>query len=92
VLEAFAVGTPVVGTTLGGTAKVLHDLETGMVFPPGDAEVLASQITRICADAELRAAVIANARKLVEETYSLSATVSQIEGFLREAVASAAPA
>jgi glycosyltransferase involved in cell wall biosynthesis len=85
VLEAFAVGTPVVGTTLGGTAEVLREGETGLTFPPGNARALADQVRRILGDAALRARIVANARRLVETRYSLGFTVEQIEGLLREA-------
>jgi len=85
VLEGFAVGAPVIGTTLGGTGQVLRDEETGLVFPPGDADALATQLRRIVEDAALRERTVAAARRLVEERYSLAATVSHIERMLRSA-------
>ncbi len=83
VLEAFAVGTPVVGTTLGGTGEVLREGETGLTFAPGNARELARQLRRVLEDAELRDRIVRNARKLVEERYSLGFTVNQIESLLR---------
>jgi glycosyltransferase involved in cell wall biosynthesis len=82
VLEAFAVGTPVVGTTLGGTAQVLRDGDTGYVFAPGDADDLARQIRRAADDAPLREDVVARARELVASRYTIEHTVSQIEAVL----------
>ena len=92
VLEAFAVGTPVVGTTIGGTGEVLREGETGLTFPPGNARELSNQLRRLFADDALRARLVANARQLVEERYSLAFTVDQIEALLREAAAAARPA
>jgi glycogen(starch) synthase len=86
VLEAFAVGTPVVGTTIGGTGEVLREGETGLTFPPGNARALSNQLGRLFSDAPLRERLIKNARKLVEERYSLGFTVDQIEALLRDAV------
>lgn len=83
VLEAFAVGTPVVGTTLGGTAQVLHDGQTGYVFEPGDAADLARQVRRAADDADLRRGVVARARELVVTRYSIESTVDRIEALLR---------
>jgi glycosyltransferase involved in cell wall biosynthesis len=91
VLESFAVGTPVVGTTIGGTGEVLREGETGLTYPPGNARELSNQLQRILSDAALRSRLVANARKLVEERYSLRFTVDQIEALLREAVARARP-
>jgi glycogen synthase len=90
VLEAFAVGTPVAGTTIGGTGKVLRDGQTGVEFEPGDASGLAAAVLRL-EDRELRSRVIENGLSLVRERYSLDATVDQIEGLLREARSSSAP-
>jgi glycogen(starch) synthase len=89
VLEAFAVGTPVVATTIGGTGEVLVDGETGLAFPPGDAHQLAERLARILSDAALRARIVANARRVVQERYSIEATVDRIEALLREAAAGA---
>jgi glycosyltransferase involved in cell wall biosynthesis len=91
VLEAFAVGTPVVGTTIGGTGEVLKDGETGLAFSPGNARELSNQLQLLLRDAALRARLVGNARKLVEERYSLGFTVDQIEALLRQAVAAARP-
>ncbi len=89
VLEAFACGTPVVGTTIGGTGEVLVDGETGLTYEPGDARQLAAQLARVLSDAPLRDRLVANARTLVETRYGLGSTVTQIEALLREAHASA---
>ena len=92
VLEAFAVGTPVVGTTIGGTGEVLREGDTGLTFAPGNARELSNQLLRLIADDALRARLVASARRLVEERYSLSFTVDQIEVLLREAAERARPA
>jgi glycosyltransferase involved in cell wall biosynthesis len=91
VLESFAVGTPVVGTTIGGTGEVLREGETGLTFAPGNARELSNQLKRVLGDEALRARLVANARKLVEERYALGFTVDQIEALLREAVLRARP-
>jgi glycosyltransferase involved in cell wall biosynthesis len=91
VLEAFAVGTPVVGTTIGGTGDVLKDGDTGLAFSPGNARELSNQLQLLLRDPALRDRLVRNARKLVEERYSLGFTVDQIEALLRQAVAAARP-
>lgn len=90
VLESFAVGTPVVGTTLGGTGEVLRDGETGLTFPPGNAPELARGLHRILEDAPLRERLVRAARELVQSRYSITYTADQIETLLRGAHATAA--
>lgn len=89
VLEAFAVGTPVVGTTIGGTGEVLIEGETGLTFIPGNSRDLARQLKRLLGDEELRARLVRNARKLVEERYAIGFTVDQVAALLAEASARA---
>lgn len=85
VLEAFSVGTPVVGTTLGGTGEVLVEGVTGLTFEPGNSRQLAQQLERVIGDAALREGLVASARKLLERRYSIGFTVDQIEAILRTA-------
>ena len=40
--EAMALGCPVVATSAGGFAEVVHDDKTGWLVPPGDATALAA--------------------------------------------------
>jgi glycosyltransferase involved in cell wall biosynthesis len=55
VVEALAVGTPVIATATGGVAEVVHDGENGLLAPVGDVAALAAAIDRYFADDELRA-------------------------------------
>jgi glycosyltransferase involved in cell wall biosynthesis len=54
VVEALAVGTPVIATRAGGIAEVVHDGENGLLVPAGDADALAAAVERFFADAGLR--------------------------------------
>jgi len=55
VVEALAVGTPVIATATGGVAEVVRDGENGLLVPAGDAAALAAAIVRFVGDADLRA-------------------------------------
>jgi glycosyltransferase involved in cell wall biosynthesis len=57
VLEAMALGKPVVATRHGGTCEQVEDGVTGFLVPPGDAVAHAEAIGRLLADAELRRAM-----------------------------------
>lgn len=52
-LEAGAVGTPVVGTTIGGVPHAVLDGETGLLARPGDIESLRLALRRVLDDGEL---------------------------------------
>jgi glycosyltransferase involved in cell wall biosynthesis len=54
VVEALAVGTPVIASDAGGTTEILEDGVNGLVVAKGDAEALAQAIRRYFADPELR--------------------------------------
>src|SRR5207302_11119900 len=55
VVEALAVGTPVIATRTGGVAEVVEDGRNGLLVPAGDAEALAAAVRRYFGDDELRA-------------------------------------
>lgn len=42
--ESVAMGTPVVGTALGGIAEIVREGETGYLVPPGDPQALAERV------------------------------------------------
>ena len=46
IVEAFALGTPVVGTRIGGIPEMVREGETGFVCEPDDAESMASAMER----------------------------------------------
>jgi len=67
VVEALAAGTPVLATSVGGVAEVVHDGENGLLVPPGDVEALAAAVRRYFEDdgvrERLRAAAAESVRR-----------------------------
>ena len=63
VIEAMALGRPVVGTRIGGTPEQIADGETGLLVPPGDPAAMAEALRRLLADADLRARMGAAGRQ-----------------------------
>lgn len=54
VLEAMALGRPVVASRIAGTPEQIVDGATGLLVPPGDAQALAGALATLAADPELR--------------------------------------
>jgi glycosyltransferase involved in cell wall biosynthesis len=52
VLEAMAMGRPVIATTTGGLPEVVRNGETGLLVPPGDEIALAEAIVALLRDPE----------------------------------------
>ncbi|HEX3290008.1 MAG TPA: glycosyltransferase family 4 protein [Gaiella sp.] len=67
VLEALAVGTPVIATAVGGIPEVVVDGENGLLVPPHDVDAVARAVERLVDDDELRQALAAAAAGSVEE-------------------------
>lgn len=58
--EAMAAGTPIVASDIDAFRRVLDDGSCGALFPVGDAEALATTITRVLTDDRLRDSYAAN--------------------------------
>ena len=70
VIEAFAAGTPVVGTHIGGIPELVSEGGTGFVCEPGDADSLAEAICRgaaLCEDCGAYRAMQGRCRGYVTE-------------------------
>jgi len=55
ILEAMAIGKPVIATETIGTVDYVQSGDNGLLVPPGDAEALAAAMQRLHDDPELRA-------------------------------------
>jgi glycosyltransferase involved in cell wall biosynthesis len=49
-VESLALGTPVVGSRVGGIAEIIDDGETGLLFPPADSDALAGCLLTLVND------------------------------------------
>jgi glycosyltransferase involved in cell wall biosynthesis len=73
VLEAYALGVPVIGANVGGIPEMVREQQTGAIFRSGDAESLAAALRRFAELPDSRIIAMGRtARQLVETEYSCS--------------------
>ncbi|MCH8012126.1 MAG: glycosyltransferase [Candidatus Marinimicrobia bacterium] len=64
ILDAMSLGIPVVASNTGGIPEIVNPGESGMLFPPGNAEQLAKAILYLMGDDQLRQEIGKNARQV----------------------------
>jgi glycosyltransferase involved in cell wall biosynthesis len=84
VVEALAVGCPVIATAVGGVPEVVRDGQNGLLVPPGDPEALARAVLALISEYELYESLSLAAPGSVA-SYSEEAVFTAIEGELERA-------
>ena len=69
-IEAAAVGRPLIATNIPGCRDVVRHNINGLLVPPGNPEALADAIETLLSDQELRLTMGINSRSLVESEFS----------------------
>jgi colanic acid/amylovoran biosynthesis glycosyltransferase len=88
-LEALALGVPVVSTAVSGVPEIVENGRTGLLVPPADAGALKIAMDALLASADLRVRLAANGRERAEAEFSLSANVARLSAVFLAASASA---
>ena len=86
VVEALAVGTPVIATSVGGVPELVRDGENGLLVPAGNREALAAAIRRVAGEQGLRGRLAAAAAPSVEHLRA-ERLYSRLEAILTGAAA-----
>lgn len=68
VVEACAMGLPVIATDVGGISDLLKHGETGLLVPPNDDEAMCEAVKRLLNDPDLVERLSANGRQLAERS------------------------
>jgi glycosyltransferase involved in cell wall biosynthesis len=77
ILEAMAIGVPVIATRVGSIGEVIVDGENGYTIPVDDEEALA-ECLRLLKNAEARVRLGQNGRRLAESKYNLQTVADAI--------------
>jgi glycosyltransferase involved in cell wall biosynthesis len=86
VLEAMAMGKPVIATALGGSLDQVVDGETGYLVPPGDVGAMADKIRALCEDAGLRRRMGEAGRERVRTHFDVQRMLDKLETIYAEVV------
>ncbi|MGQ0634369.1 MAG: glycosyltransferase [Planctomycetaceae bacterium] len=79
ILEAMAVGLPVVATNVGGNPEVVVEEETGLLVPARSPEELASALLRVFRQPNWGAQLGAAGRRRVEQHFDLRQVAAKYE-------------
>jgi glycosyltransferase involved in cell wall biosynthesis len=86
VIEAFAVGSPVVATSVDGIRETVENERTGLLVPYGDAPALAASLVRVLTDRGLAARLAAAGRQKAEKCYHERMYRERIRNVVREVI------
>src|SRR5438552_15172922 len=69
-MEALALGKPILSSNVGAVAEYLSPEAEGLFFSPGDVDALARGIVRMALEPELRDLLSRNARRSYDKYFS----------------------
>lgn len=84
ILEACAMGVPVVATRVGGVTEIITDGSNGLLAEAGDTDTLSDLVLRVKRDNGLSARLAENGRATVEKTFSFENRVRRVEALYEE--------
>jgi len=86
VMEALALGLPVVATAVGGLPEAVTDGVEGLLVPAGRPDLLAAALSRVVSDPDLRLRLSAAARRGAER-FDAGRSTARVEAVYREVAA-----
>ncbi|MBW6486205.1 MAG: glycosyltransferase family 4 protein [Syntrophobacterales bacterium] len=78
IVEAMAMGLPVVASNVGGIKDLVRKGENGLLVPPGDATALAKALSLLCSAPQERRRM-GDAGRLLAPSYSSEAMIKKVD-------------
>jgi glycosyltransferase involved in cell wall biosynthesis len=79
VLEAMAMGCPVIATAVGGSRELVRHGETGLLVPPADHTALACALAQIASSVARRNRMRARSREIAEACHGIDDMIRSVE-------------
>ena len=89
IVEAFAAGTPVIGTNIGGIPELVDEGKTGFICEPGGVQSMADAISRganAFLDRSAYSRLQSNCRSYVMENCSREKFMSDLVNLYKESI------
>jgi len=86
IMEAQAMGLPVIATFVGGIPELIEDKRTGILIPPQDSDTLAQAIIYLLENNQLAKGLGKNAKENIRENFALEKMVEQTEALYESAL------
>jgi len=83
VVEGMLAGKPMVASAAGGVLEILEHGKTGWLYEPGNPQALAATLRSVLTDKVATAAIARAGQDHARETFTVAATVRQIEAALK---------
>lgn len=87
-LEAMALGRPVIASGVGGVVSVIQDNVTGLMVPPSDSRSLADRIIELLQDRERARTIAAAGQQLIRDRFNETRMLDEVIQVYREVQAS----
>jgi glycosyltransferase involved in cell wall biosynthesis len=85
-LEAMAAGLPVIVTRVGAVPEAVVDGEEGLLFSPGDVDMLSQHLRTLYDDPQLASRLAGAGRRRVEREFSLDASAHMLQQLYAEVI------
>jgi glycosyltransferase involved in cell wall biosynthesis len=90
-LEAMALGRPVIASGVGGVVSVIEDNVTGLIVPPSDSRSLAERIMELLNNREHARTIAATGQQLVRDRFNETRMLDEVIKVYRDVQAAWAP-
>ena len=83
-LEAMALGRPVIASGVGGVVSVIEDNVSGLIVPPSDSRSLADRIMELLQNRERARTIAATGQQLIRDRFNETRMIDEILTVYRE--------
>ncbi|MBE9490992.1 MAG: glycosyltransferase family 4 protein [Bacteroidetes bacterium] len=86
VLEAYALGVPIVASRIGSLEEIITERETGLKFEPGNADDLAEKVNNLISDEQLLVTMKKNAQEVFKKHYTADANFKMLYSLYQQVI------